>query len=52
MRLQEDTPMRLQKGTNETAGSRAISAGVGQHTEVGLVERVENPSTPSLAVSM
>ena len=40
--------MRLQEGSNEIAGSRPISARVGQHPEVGLVERVENPSTPFL----
>ena len=42
MKSQEDT----NENTNEIAGSRPISASVGQQTEVGSVERVENPSTP------
>jgi len=45
MRWQEDTN-EVAEDTNEIAGSRPISASVGQQTEVGSVERVENPSTP------
>jgi len=48
MKSQEDT----NENTNEIAGSRPISASVGQQTEVGSVERVENPSTPFLSVWM